>query len=481
MIGPCHTWNVQYNARSNRSHPPTLPNIVPATKKDADDDWSSSHMKRPVQRAEQQESPSNFTKYSACHEKGRWWLTLVTYETSSTMRGATGATLQHHQIWRLPRNSELKTSVSGKSMNCSRQYKDDSTIIRESRRRPYSSHLADAFCVKKYNIWRSGYLPKLQEMLPWPRQVTFQLHQTLRLPRKITLMIDPPDIWNVQQNTRSNRSHPPTSPNIAPSTKNDSSLLFSTLLYPSLLYYPLLYATLLYFPLLYTTLLYSTLLYYPLRYSTLLYYSLLYSTLLYHSLLFSTILYSTLLFSSLLFSTLLYSTLLYSTLPYPTLPYPTLLYSTLLYSTLLYSHFQKTPQLGSFSSKLPLRSVFIYIYIYFSYIYICFFACLSKIYDGMMETTKYPLVEAAWQYPRNLVTYQSRINVNRWTEVFIRKVIHCEVVPHVSLAYFRLSLGCPGKELGSFLSTGRCFFTLLSPGTFTTPSYFPTGLSIISN
>ena len=100
----------------------------------------------------------------------------------------------------------------------------------------------------------------------------------------------------------------PTSPNIAPATKNDSTLLSSSLLCSSLIS--------------------STLLFY-------------------FSLLFSIILYSTLLYSSLLFSTLLYSSLLFSTL----------LYSSLVFSTLLYSLIFKTPQLGSFSSKLPLRSV----------------------------------------------------------------------------------------------------------------------------
>ena len=32
-------------------------------------------------------SPSNITKYCACHQKGRWWLIVVTAETSR-MRGA---------------------------------------------------------------------------------------------------------------------------------------------------------------------------------------------------------------------------------------------------------------------------------------------------------------------------------------------------------------------------------------------------------
>ena len=105
-------------------------------------DWCPSHMKRHLQCAEQQESSSNFTKYCTCHAKWLWWLIRVTYETSFTMRGATG--------------------------------------------------------------------------------VTIQLHQILRLPRKMNLMIDPRLTWNVIYNARSNRNHNPTSPNTAPATQNES-------------------------------------------------------------------------------------------------------------------------------------------------------------------------------------------------------------------------------------------------------------------
>ena len=67
MIDPCLTTNIKYNAGSSRHHPPTSPNIVPATKNDCHD-WSSSNMKRHLQCAEQQASPSNLTKYCTCHE-----------------------------------------------------------------------------------------------------------------------------------------------------------------------------------------------------------------------------------------------------------------------------------------------------------------------------------------------------------------------------------------------------------------------------
>ena len=141
MIDPSHIWTAIYIARSNRSHPPTPPNTAPATQNDCDD-WSASHMKRHLQCAEQQESQSNFTKYCTCHAKWISWLIRVSHETSFTMRGGTG--------------------------------------------------------------------------------ITIQLHQILRLPCKMNLMIDPHQIWNVICNARSNQSHPPTAANTAPATQTHS-------------------------------------------------------------------------------------------------------------------------------------------------------------------------------------------------------------------------------------------------------------------
>ena len=101
MLDRRHIWNVIYNARSNRCHPPTSPNIAPATQNDSHA-WSSSHRKRHLQCAEQQVSPSNLSKYCACHTEWLACLIVVTYETSFTMRGATGVTIHPHQILRLP-------------------------------------------------------------------------------------------------------------------------------------------------------------------------------------------------------------------------------------------------------------------------------------------------------------------------------------------------------------------------------------------
>ena len=62
--------------------------------------------------------------------------------------------------------------------------------------------------------------------------VTPELHQILRLPQKMILMIDPCLTWNVKHNARSNRNHHPTSPNIAPAMKNDSHHWSSSLMKP---------------------------------------------------------------------------------------------------------------------------------------------------------------------------------------------------------------------------------------------------------
>ena len=44
-----------------------------------------------------------FTKYCACHAERLTYLVIITYETSFTMREATGVTIQPHQILRLSR------------------------------------------------------------------------------------------------------------------------------------------------------------------------------------------------------------------------------------------------------------------------------------------------------------------------------------------------------------------------------------------
>ena len=195
MLDVRHMWNVIYNARSNRCHPPTSPNAAPATQNDSpkskknslktvevaitmqgrfdhesdhDPSMNSSSRTRPFAEVPFRTSETHFvlkittfrapaiypdfteycachkkwhskiTKYCSCHAKWLSWLMSVTHDTSFTMRGATDLILQHHQM--------------------------------------------------------------------------------LRLPRKMTRIIYPRDIWNVIYNARSSKHHLPSSPNAAPAT-----------------------------------------------------------------------------------------------------------------------------------------------------------------------------------------------------------------------------------------------------------------------
>ena len=200
------------------------------------------HMKRPVQCAKQQESPSEFTKYCACHEKWFWWLILVSHETSSTISGATGVTPQPHQILRLPRKM---TVMIDPGHTCKVIY-----IARSNRHHPPTSpniapatqndthdwaashmkrHLqcteqqASPFnltkCCACHEKWFASLILVTYETsctMPGATGVIHQRHQELCLPRKMTRIIDPHDISNVIYIAWSNRHHPPTSPNTAP-------------------------------------------------------------------------------------------------------------------------------------------------------------------------------------------------------------------------------------------------------------------------
>ena len=177
-----------------------------------------------------EKSHSNFTKYCAWHEKCISWLIRVSYETSFPMRRASKVNLQPQQILPLPRKMNLMIDprhILKRHLQCAEQAQwasnltkycacheickfktsaetpwiasaNRKTIRRQSDDNPIrKSHLAPAasetllvrprtrFCIEKYNISRSGYLPKCHQMLRLPRKVTLQLHQILRLARKM--------------------------------------------------------------------------------------------------------------------------------------------------------------------------------------------------------------------------------------------------------------------------------------------------------
>ena len=174
-------------------------------------DWSASHMKRHLQCAEQQASPSNFTKYCACHAKWISWLIHITYETSFTMRGATVNTLQPHQILRLPRKMNLMIDphhIWNVIYNA-----------RSNRHHPPTSPNTAPATQNESHDWSTSHMKRHLQCAE--QQASLQPHQILRLPRKMNLMIDPHHIWNVIYNARSDRNLPPTSPNTAPATQKE--------------------------------------------------------------------------------------------------------------------------------------------------------------------------------------------------------------------------------------------------------------------
>ena len=167
MIDLRHIWNVIYNARSNRHRPPTSPNTAPATQNDSHD-WCPSHMKRHLQCAEQQASPSNLTKYCACHAK------------------------LHSKI--LEKLSENSWSVNSNARPIRAWSEHDPSMIR-----PWTRHLAPARSRRLHFVLR-------RRILYWKLQ-----HFALRLSTQISPNTAP-----------ATKSDTPRSPNTAPATKNDS-------------------------------------------------------------------------------------------------------------------------------------------------------------------------------------------------------------------------------------------------------------------
>ena len=196
-------------------------------------------MKPHLQCAEQQVSRSNLTKYCACHAERLTYLVLITYETSFTVRGATGVTIQphqilrlsrrkthllnHHYIWNLiynarsnrchdPTSPNTAPATQNDHLTCGRNLRKtsetsfpmrgrsetDPTMIRpwsdheNANRNPprhggYFSSSPRAFSIEKYNVSRPILHSHIHQVLRLPQKVTLELHQVLHLPRKVTL------------------------------------------------------------------------------------------------------------------------------------------------------------------------------------------------------------------------------------------------------------------------------------------------------
>ena len=137
-------------------------------------------------------------------------LIVLTNATSFTMRGATGITLQPHQILRLPHKIAFPNlrKIHGKRLKCHIQCATDPTMIprpiracsdhenanrNPPRRRGYFSRSLETYLIENYNISLSGYHSTFHQMLRRPQKETRKLHQMLRLPRKVTDQLHSPN------------------------------------------------------------------------------------------------------------------------------------------------------------------------------------------------------------------------------------------------------------------------------------------------
>ena len=220
MLDRRHIWNLISNAGSNRYHDPTSRNTAPATQNDSHA-WSSSHMKPHFQCAEQQVSRSNLTKYCACHTKWLACLIVVTYETSFPMRGATGITIQPHQILRLARTMTLQDFKENLQKQMKRHFQcgadptmirawseHDPTMIRPWKRKPQPASQVSLL----FEVPRSIFYCKIQRFAP---NLTFK-------PSPNTAPTTKRYTWPSPSAAPATKSDTWTSRNTAPATQNDS-------------------------------------------------------------------------------------------------------------------------------------------------------------------------------------------------------------------------------------------------------------------
>ena len=171
-------------------------------------------MKPHWQCAEQQVSRSNLTKYCACHAERLTYLVLIAYETSFTMRGATGVPLQPPQILRLPRKMTRQNFKENVRKQVKRHFQcgADPTMIRACSENETVSPQPASQVRLLFELARSIFYWKIQRFAP-----------------NLTFKHSPNTVPATNSDTSTSRSTAPAtksdtwpSPNIAPATKSDT-------------------------------------------------------------------------------------------------------------------------------------------------------------------------------------------------------------------------------------------------------------------
>ena len=249
-----HDWNVIYNIRNNKRPPPTSPNTTPAMKNESQD-WSCSHMKRHLPCATQQKAASKILplprKMNLMIDPSHIWNVIYNAwcnkcqpPTSPNTAPATQneshdwsvshmtfhLSIDPAHIWNViyhARRNKRQPPPSQNTAPATQNESHDWSVSYMKRHLQCAVQQESASNSTKYcachEKWVSGLILLTFETsftMRGATALTFQPHQIMRLPRKMTRMIDLAHIWNVIYNARSNSTHPPTSPNIAPATQN---------------------------------------------------------------------------------------------------------------------------------------------------------------------------------------------------------------------------------------------------------------------
>ena len=187
MFDNRNPWNVQYNARSNRSHPPTSPNIAP-TPKNESNACSSLRMKRHLHCAEQQRSPSNITKYCTCHEKKfpeHSW--NVIFYNAGTIWPWSQNDPRMIRAWNRQSATRLATEVTFRARH-------EHFLLKNTTFRAPAIIPNFTKCCTCHEKWQLNFTKYCGCHEKWhhqivhvPRKVTVELHQIMHLPQKVTL------------------------------------------------------------------------------------------------------------------------------------------------------------------------------------------------------------------------------------------------------------------------------------------------------
>ena len=162
MIDPPHIWNVIYNAPSNKSHPPTSPNTAPATKF-----WVQDVSGKSLNCFRQYKDDSRMIR--------GWSEDNPTIKSSSRTRrfgDLTRPILETHFVWKKTFRAPAISQNFTKCCACHEKW--------------HSNFTKYCTCHAKWISWliRIRYETSFTML-----RVTLQLHQILRLPRKVTLMM----------------------------------------------------------------------------------------------------------------------------------------------------------------------------------------------------------------------------------------------------------------------------------------------------